>query len=140
MNYQSVGQLPKRYREQVRRKLANPNESPLEREFRGELRLRGIEDAFHSQFPVRNPRTRRDWKIDFAIPGRRIAVECQGGVFMTGPSGHKGIGYCDDCTKYNHLAEGGWQLFFVIPKKGHPASPSAVADLLQTILTGIPNP
>jgi very-short-patch-repair endonuclease len=56
----------------------------------------------------------RRWRIDFACPDHQLAVEVEGGVWVTGrhvrPSG-----FIKDIEKYNHLTLLGWRLLRVIP-------------------------
>lgn len=54
----------------------------------------------------------RDWRFDFAWPDYMIAVEFEGGTFMS-QSGQKsrhttGTGFAADCEKYNAAALLGW--------------------------------
>lgn len=44
----------------------------------------------------------RKWRLDFAWPEQRVAVEIQGGVFTKGRGGHtSGVGVQRDCEKGN---------------------------------------
>ena len=53
---------------------------------------------------------KRRWKIDHAQPILKIAVEVEGGTW--GKGWHtRGKGYRDDCIKYNHAIELGWDLY-----------------------------
>lgn len=52
----------------------------------------------------------RKWRFDFAFPHRKIAVECEGGIFSNGRH-VRGSGYISDCEKYNHAAALGWFVF-----------------------------
>jgi very-short-patch-repair endonuclease len=51
----------------------------------------------------------RKWRFDFAWPDRRLAVECEGGVF-TGGRHTRGGGFTKDCEKYNAAALLGWKV------------------------------
>lgn len=51
----------------------------------------------------------RDWRIDFAWPDRRLAVELQGGVWSGGRH-TRGAGYIADDEKSNRLTEDGWRV------------------------------
>lgn len=77
-----------------------------------------IEQAFAFQLravklaePVREFRFHpiRLWRFDFAWPDKKLAVECEGGVWVGGrhtqPSG-----FLDDCEKYNAAALLGWRV------------------------------
>ena len=69
------------------------------------LRDAGIRFVREHQF---HP-TRR-WRFDFAITDRRIAIEIEGGVFSQGRH-TRGIGFVNDCEKYNTATAMGWRIF-----------------------------
>lgn len=51
----------------------------------------------------------RKWRLDFAWPDLKVAVEVEGGTFARGKSRHTtGSGFHDDCVKYNAAAMLGW--------------------------------
>lgn len=52
----------------------------------------------------------RKWRFDFAWPEWKIAVEIEGGTFSQGRH-TRGVGFADDCRKYNSAALLGWRLF-----------------------------
>lgn len=52
----------------------------------------------------------RDWRIDFAWPAWKIAVEIEGGTYRHGRH-VRPDGFRKDCIKYNRLALLGWTLF-----------------------------
>ena len=77
--------------------------SSLEREFAIQIKAIGLlepetEYRFH---PVRR------FRFDFAWPGQKIAVEIDGGTFSGGRH-TRGIGYRNDCIKYNLASCSGW--------------------------------
>lgn len=49
----------------------------------------------------------RQWRFDFAWPGQRVAVECEGGTWARGRH-TRGSGFEGDCAKYNAAAMLGW--------------------------------
>ena len=51
----------------------------------------------------------RRFKFDIAIPGQKIAVEFEGGIFSSGRH-TRGKGYANDAKKYNLAAMHGWKL------------------------------
>ena len=53
---------------------------------------------------------KRQWRFDFAWPGRKIAAECEGGTWAKGRH-VRGAGFEEDCQKYNAAAERGWLVF-----------------------------
>lgn len=58
----------------------------------------------------------RRWRIDYAWPDAKLAVEIEGGVYNYG--GHNRIsGFIRDVEKYNSLTELGWHLLRYLPKK-----------------------
>lgn len=55
--------------------------------------------------------TERLFRIDYAIPEYKIAIEQEGGIWMKGNSGHSsGTGIARDMEKNNLLVEQGWRL------------------------------
>ena len=59
----------------------------------------------------------RKWRLDFAFPDRKIAVEYEGMAFKVEKSRHTTIsGFSNDCEKYNELAIAGWTLVRVNAK------------------------
>jgi very-short-patch-repair endonuclease len=51
----------------------------------------------------------RRFRFDFAWPGQKVALECEGGVWMSGKTGHTlGKHYEKDCLKYSLAASHGW--------------------------------
>ena len=49
----------------------------------------------------------RRWRFDWAFPGRKVAVEYEGGVFIGG--GHtRGVIYGQNCEKYGEAQLSGW--------------------------------
>ena len=52
----------------------------------------------------------RRWRFDFAMPAKKIAIECEGGVW-TGGRHTRGSGAIGDMEKYNHAAALGWRVF-----------------------------
>jgi len=58
----------------------------------------------------------RRWRLDYAWPDVKLAVEIEGGVYNYG--GHNSIsGFKKDIDKYNALTEDGWHLLRYLPKK-----------------------
>ena len=53
---------------------------------------------------------KRRWRVDFAWPELKIAVEIEGGTYTQGRH-NRGNGFENDCEKYNALTEQGWSLF-----------------------------
>lgn len=51
----------------------------------------------------------RKWKFDFAYPERMVAVEAEGGVFSGGRH-TRGMGFVNDCEKYNMAVLMGWKV------------------------------
>jgi len=51
--------------------------------------------------------TGRKWRFDFAWPAERLAVEIEGGVWSRGRH-TRGVGFTEDCDKYNCAALAGW--------------------------------
>ena len=51
----------------------------------------------------------RRWRLDFAVPELRLAIEIEGGIFSRGRHS-RGAGYAADCEKHNALTLLGWSL------------------------------
>ena len=51
----------------------------------------------------------RRWRLDFAFPDKRLAVEVEGGTWIHGRH-NRGAGMEKDIEKYNALALAGWRL------------------------------
>jgi very-short-patch-repair endonuclease len=58
----------------------------------------------------------RKWRIDFAFPETKIAIEIEGGVYQRGRH-NRPIGYIKDLEKYNALQIDGWKLLRYLPHK-----------------------
>jgi len=54
----------------------------------------------------------RKWPFDFAFVDIELAVECEGGVYVQGRH-TRGIGFTDDCEKYNEALLLGWRVLRV---------------------------
>jgi len=53
----------------------------------------------------------RKWRLDWAFPEIKLAIEYEGMAFHGGKSRHTAIsGFTGDCEKYNELALAGWML------------------------------
>ncbi|MDM8174792.1 hypothetical protein QT327_10555 [Olivibacter sp. 47] len=60
----------------------------------------------------------RQYRIDYAIPTHKIAIEVDGGIWMKGNSGHSsGTGIKRDMEKGNLLQSMGWRLIRVQPNE-----------------------
>ena len=51
----------------------------------------------------------RKWRFDYACPELMIAIELEGGVFIGGRH-TRGMGYVNDCEKYNEALKLGWRV------------------------------
>lgn len=51
----------------------------------------------------------RKWRFDFAWPDKMVAVEVEGGIW-TGGRHTRGVGFLNDCSKYNHASLLGWMI------------------------------
>jgi len=56
----------------------------------------------------------RKWRFDFAWPDKKIAVECEGGVWIQGRH-NRGKGFIGDCHKYNSAVLLGWRVLRYTP-------------------------
>ena len=71
----------------------------------GQLRMLGAPAAVpeHEFHDVRN------WRLDFAWPAQRLAVEIEGAVWVAGRH-TRGSGFIKDCAKYNAATLAGWRV------------------------------
>lgn len=58
----------------------------------------------------------RKWRIDFAFPDVKLAIEIEGAVWAFGRHNHP-MGFIKDMEKYNALTELGWHLLRYQPNK-----------------------
>lgn len=56
----------------------------------------------------------RRWRLDWAWPDHRLALEIEGGVWTNGRH-TRGSGFLRDMDKYNSLAVHGWRLLRCTP-------------------------
>jgi very-short-patch-repair endonuclease len=56
----------------------------------------------------------RKWRIDYAWPSVKLAVELEGGAYTQGRH-TRGSGFTGDMEKYNALSEQGWTLLRFVP-------------------------
>jgi len=60
----------------------------------------------------------RRWRLDYAWPEHKLAVEIEGGAFARIPGRHtRGAGFRSDLEKYNELALAGWSLLRFLPEQ-----------------------
>lgn len=71
----------------------------------------------------------RKWRFDFAWPERKVAVECEGGIWKRGRHVHP-VGYLKDCEKYNAAALLGWRVFRFTRESVKSAAPM-IAEALK---------
>jgi hypothetical protein len=66
------------------------------------LKIQGLvrEHRFHPK---------RRWRIDIADVERKIAMECEGGTYSNGRH-TRGVGFENDCEKYNNAVLLGWRI------------------------------
>jgi hypothetical protein len=57
----------------------------------------------------------RKWAFDYAWRPWMIALEVEGGVFIQGRH-TRGVGFTNDCEKYNHASVKGWLVLRVTPE------------------------
>jgi very-short-patch-repair endonuclease len=59
---------------------------------------------------------RRRWRFDFAWPGRRVAVEVDGGIYSRGRH-VRGSGFERDAEKRNAAVTAGWRVLHFTPRQ-----------------------
>lgn len=72
------------------------------------------------QLPIAVPEFRFDktrrWRMDYAWPEQRVALEVEGGVWIRGGGRHnRGRGFINDLEKYSEAAAQGWRIIRVTP-------------------------
>lgn len=86
--------------------------------FRSDIRRSPIEETLALQIRINNLPTPvrehrfdevRRWRFDFAWPDRKLAAECEGGVYIQGRH-TRGSGFEKDLEKYNAAAIAGWMV------------------------------
>ena len=82
--------------------------------------------------PVREHRFHpsRKWRFDYAFPDLKIAIECDGGVWMGGRH-NRPKGYIKDMEKFNAAAELGWVVLKFTPGQ---LMTSATIDTLRSTI------
>ncbi|OPY11347.1 MAG: hypothetical protein A4E67_00245 [Syntrophaceae bacterium PtaB.Bin038] len=70
----------------------------------------------------------RRWRIDYAWPDHKLAVEIEGGAWIGGRH-VRGSGFMNDMAKYNELTLMGWSLLRFTPRQVRNGE--AVATLLR---------
>ena len=62
--------------------------------------------------PVREYRFHpaRRWRLDFAWPAQKVAVEVEGGIWIRGRH-QRPLPFTTDCEKYNAATTMGWRIF-----------------------------
>ena len=64
----------------------------------------------------------RRWRVDYAWPEQKVALEIEGGIFKKGADGQQGgrhnraAGFLKDIEKYNALALAGFRYFRCTPQ------------------------
>lgn len=92
--------------------------------------LDAILGSYDLPVPVREYRFHpaRRWRVDYAWPEHRLAVEIEGGAWVGGRH-VRGPGFTKDMEKYNELALAGWSLLRFTPRQLRNGE--AVATLLR---------
>lgn len=70
----------------------------------------------------------RKWRLDWAWPEQKIALEQEGGIWIQGRHS-RGAGMVKDFEKYNAAAAAGWRVLKATPKQ------IASGDILPTLLS-----
>jgi len=89
--------------------------------------LRG--PAMLTEYQFHRPRL---WRFDYAEPQARVAIEIEGGTFITGRH-VRGRAYSGDCTKYNQAALDGWTVFRLTTDMVEEAPVQNLTPIIQFI-------
>lgn len=71
---------------------------------------------------------RRRWRFDFALPARKLAIEINGGVWMSGRH-TRARGYLADREKINAATALGWRVYELGTGQVTPDNVQAIVDL-----------
>ena len=74
----------------------------------------------------------RKWRFDIAWPREKVAVEVEGGAWVSGRH-NRAAGMIEDCRKYAEAAVDGWAVLRVMPE--HIRSGEAIAWLRRFFLS-----
>jgi len=74
----------------------------------------------------------RKWRLDFAWPERKLALEVEGGIWIRGRHS-RGAGMAKDMEKYNTLAIRGWRLLRVTPQQVSNGQAVALVEQALTL-------
>ena len=58
----------------------------------------------------------REWRFDFAIPKRKVAIEVEGGIVRSDCGAHGTSRFFTDLEKYNEAAVEGWRVIRTTPQ------------------------
>lgn len=58
----------------------------------------------------------RKWRFDFAIPAKKIAIEIEGGLWISGRH-NRPVSMIKDFEKYNAAAKLGWRILKYTPSQ-----------------------
>jgi hypothetical protein len=61
----------------------------------------------------------RRWRFDFAHPGRKLAIEVQGGIWTRGRHSRGGQNQLKEMEKLNAAALDGWLILYFSPQQVH---------------------
>lgn len=107
-----IPQASQRKRPQSRSARGRAPSAP-EQEFHLHLASLGLDQGLQREYrfhPVRR------WRFDFAWPGRMLAMEIQGGIWLGGRGGHtSGSGVTRDCKKGLDAVLMGWRVIYATP-------------------------
>jgi very-short-patch-repair endonuclease len=73
---------------------------------------------------------KRKWRLDFAWPSQKLALEVEGGIWIKGRHTHP-VGFTKDKEKYNAATILGWRLLRV---DNHDIENGVALDLIITAL------
>lgn len=82
---------------------------------------------------------KRMWRLDFAFPEVRLAVEVDGGNWSGGRH-VRGTGFAKDCEKHNELALAGWRLLrYTVDMLKTGIAVQQITDMLVGLQMGLSN-
>jgi very-short-patch-repair endonuclease len=72
----------------------------------------------------------RRWRFDYAVPDKSVAIEVEGGAWISGRH-TRGAGYVADLEKYNTATVMGWRVLRFTPQQ---ISDGTALNLIEQLL------
>jgi very-short-patch-repair endonuclease len=111
--------------------------SHLEQRFLANVKMKRLADGLRREYKFH---PKRRWRLDFAWPEIKLAVEIQGGVHSRKRSGHTtGAGVQRDYDKNNAAVLLGWRVLFFSSRDLHYKTLPRTMGVVQAVILGLRN-